>query len=614
MNHKIFSFLKQKNIFEIRTVDRLFVSTFLHINDLKTHNKFLNNFYIKKDDSDFYLFNEFLSILRNLNNNHFSIENLIELFEFVISPSDRIINGAIYTPPYIRKIIVENCFKGHNNNDLHCLRIADIACGCGGFLVDTALYLYNNTNLSFYDIFKKNIFGIDIQKYSVERTKIILSLLALINGENKDYDFNLLVADTLDYIFPHWNFIYSGFDIIVGNPPYVCSRHLDDTTKVKMKAYEVCQSGHPDLYISFFQIAVEMLNDRGKVGFITMNSFIRSMNGRNVRQYFSNGLHEIKIIDFRGYQIFKRRNTYTCLFFLTKNLCCNSIAYSVVNDGKIPCQPIYNLIPYNKLNNRNGWFINDFNNVSKIESTGITIGNFCQSRHGIATLSNKTFIFKPIKEDKDYYYLKKNEVIYPIEKKICRNIINPNHLNSSIKYVDILEKLIFPYYEKNGETHIIEEEILKSYFPKAYNYLTDNYDILLKRDKGKTDSYASWYAYGRTQSLQMPRYKLLVPKFANKKINCILIDDKQLMIYNGIVFISNDEYKLIFLKHILESELFWDYIVKNAKPYASGYFSLSGVDIKNFGIPILSENELISLLTIENENLLTKKLKNFYNK
>lgn len=71
----------------------------------------------------------------------------------------------------------------------------------------------------------------------------------------------------------------------MGNPPYVCGRNMEDDTRLKTKWYEVCDSGSTDLYIPFFQIAVEMLNDEGKIGYITMNSFLKSLNARKLRAF-----------------------------------------------------------------------------------------------------------------------------------------------------------------------------------------------------------------------------------------------------------------------------------------------------------------------------------------
>ena len=67
----------------------------------------------------------------------------------------------------------------------------------------------------FKEIFTENIYGVDIQNYSIERTKILLSLLALENGESSHLQFNLLCRDTLEYNTNLWENYYSNFDVIV---------------------------------------------------------------------------------------------------------------------------------------------------------------------------------------------------------------------------------------------------------------------------------------------------------------------------------------------------------------------------------------------------------------
>lgn len=587
MNSQIFTYLKRKELTDTRTVNRLFVSSFMSLNNLEIENNhFITELLINENDEDIDLLQEFVAKIHRFHPAPLTIEDMIELFEFVVSPSDRIVTGAVYTPWCVRKNIIETCLNTMSNEQMQHIRVADISCGCGGFLIDVALFLHNKTGRTFYDIYQNSIYGIDIQEYSVERTKILLSLLALLQGEDSDYNFNILHADTLDFKTAEWDNTYTHFDVIVGNPPYVCSRNVDAIIKEKMLQYEVCLSGHPDLYIPFFQIATEMLNDGGKLGFITMNSFIRSVNGRAVRNYFSRGIHDISILDFRGYQIFQKKSTYTCLFFLTKNQASDTLHYAVNENGDLNVTPKYTNILYDQLDNKKGWSLNDFDAVRQMESTGIPIGKYCQSRHGIATLSNKTYIFKPVAEDDNYYYLESKDGRYPIEKAICRNVINSNKLNSEVSFESIIEKLIFPYCINEGRATIIEESVMKTIFPYTYTYLLSQRKQLATRDKGKTDKYPTWYAYGRTQSLIMPRYKLFFPKFANKPLHCVLKDDADLMLYNGVAFVSDDLEKLQVLKSILDSDLFWSYLVKNAKPYSTGYYSLSGVDIKNFCIPI----------------------------
>lgn len=613
MKNKLFTYLKQNKITDISVINKLFVSIFILSNDIKVkNNKFIYDLIIKDGDSDYCLLQKvFLEVFQGCYSS-INIEDMVSLFEFVVSPADRIITGAVYTPHEIRKKIINTCLKSKNAVELYQIRIADISCGCGGFLMDAALFLHNRTNRKFANIFKENIFGIDIQNYSVVRTQILLSLLALMHGEDQDFEFNILVADTLDFKTDNWNDKFTDFNIVVGNPPYVCSRNLSEETKHKMWKYEVCKSGHPDLYLPFFQIAIEMLVQDGEMGFITMNSFIRSINGRSARDYFSKGKYEIYMTDFRGAQIFRGRNTYTTLFFLKKNANSEFLYYSINETGNIKESPLFTRIPYEVLDNKNGWALNDFANTHRLESKGVPIAEYCKYRHGIATLNNRIYIFRPVCEDEHFFYLKDGNITFPIEKTICRDIVNSNKLNSNVMFEQIVEKVIYPYYISNNAAQIIEESVMLKEFPFAYQYLSTKKDQLLKRDKGKTQKYPVWYAYGRTQSLVMPQFKLFFPKIANKPLNCIIQCDSKLLLYNGIAFVCNELKTLQILKRIIESNIFWDYIVKNAKPYSSGYYSLSGVDIKKFCIPNLSMKEQKHLLSLNKKEDINKWLNKFY--
>lgn len=614
MNRNIFRYLNSEKLSDTNKVNRLFVLAFMKMNswNLQQYPHLLEHLNINIPESESYDVDEFTAILKKCNCD-LTLEDLIELFEFVISPSDRIVTGAVYTPCAVRQNIISHCLGKFNARQLCTVRIADIACGCGGFLMDAAKYIHEHTRKSFVDIYRENIFGIDIQDYSIERAKILLSLLALSRGERSVEDFNLIQADTLDFCSEHWDRKYTNFNTIVGNPPYVCSRNVDEKTKNKMLRYEVCKTGHPDLYIPFFQIALEMLDDNGILGYITMNSFLRSINGRALREYFSEKGHDIFMVDFRGHQIFRTKSTYTCLFYLDKAIRNRKVFYSINECGNLSIEPVYAGLSYDELNSMQGWSLNDYCNTIHLESIGIPIGKYCKSRHGIATLSNKTYIFKPQFEGEDYYVLEKNGKSYHIEKEICRDIVNSNKLNSNIDFESIVEKVIYPYVvNRDGCAKIIDQDIMRVKFPGTYSYLISQRNELNKRDKGKTHSYPTWYAYGRTQSLLMPAYKLFFPKFANKPLNCFLCNDRNLLLYNGIAFVSEDVLILNILKKIIESRIFWNYIVANSKPYSSGYYSISGVNMKNFNMPIFTEEEVCILLSLQKKDDIEDFLCPFY--
>lgn len=609
MLQRIFPFLKRNLTQDPLLINRIFVTLYITYNNVSTCNSFVSKYIINNGDEDYKVLRQVLDFLKKQSVSKLDLEDMIKLFEFVISPSDRIVTGAIYTPSKIRKRILENSLSKQQN--LSSIRVADIACGCGGFLMDVAKYIHKKTGKSYLLIYQENIFGIDIQSYSIERCKILLNLLALSEGECSEFEFNLLNADTLDFHSEGWNVSFTDFDVIVGNPPYVCGRNMEDGTKEKTKMYEVCNAGSTDLYIPFFQIAIEMIKENGMLGYITMNTFLKSLNARELRKYFMEGSYNISIVDFRGHQVFSGKSTYTCLFFLKKEKS-EMLHYYCDENAELSKRSGYTDIPYSILDAEKGWNLNEHKVASKLESVGIPLAKFCQSRHGIATLSNKTYIFTPIDENDKFYYLEKETHIYQIEKEICKDIVNSNKLNSDISLDKIKHKVIFPYQLCDGKAFLIDENVMKHKFPMTYKYLESQRDELARRDKGKGKDYPVWYAYGRTQSLVMPSIKLFFPKIANKPLRCVLVNAPNLLLYNGMAFVGEDERKMRILQKIFESNIFWNYIVANSKPYSSGYYSLNGSNIKNFGIPIFTEKEVEELLSIQNKDDINNWLVRYY--
>ena len=156
MNSEIFKYLKKYSTNPI-DVDRLIVSSFLKKNNLvNIQNTFINSYLIDEvNEEDYTILENFIEVL-DKKIVAFDIEHLIELFEFVISPADRIINGAIYTPSDIREYIVNNTLS-KKIRVIGNTKIADISCGCGGILFNAAKYIKSNTRKTYYQIFRDNI-------------------------------------------------------------------------------------------------------------------------------------------------------------------------------------------------------------------------------------------------------------------------------------------------------------------------------------------------------------------------------------------------------------------------------------------------------------------------
>ncbi len=596
-----FKYLSQHCSTNPKEVDRLIISAFLRVNNLiPLNNNLLKNYFIDGEDGE--ELNKLDELISNIkiDKSNFGFEELIELFEFVISPADRIINGAIYTPEYIRTFIIDETL-GKMQEIENTLKISDIACGCGGFLFNASIELNKKTNRTYQEIFASNIFGLDIQDYSVTRTKLLLSLLGLANGEDPEaFEFNIFQGDSLEFNWFENINNFEGFSIILGNPPYVCARNLDKKTKDSLKKWEVCQSGNSDLYIPFFQIAVENLSQNGILGFITMNSFFKSLNGRDLRAYFQRKQLGFTIIDFGAEQVFKSKNTYTCICLIENNTQ-SYISYSNILSTALSKKKNFAKIDYRTLDAYKGWNLKDNKTISKIESTGIPFGHLYQTRHGIATLKNDIYIFRPVAEDTNYYYLQ-NGSLYKIEKGICKDILNSNKLSREVNFSNLKEKVIFPYSNEN-KPKLLQEEVIKENFPEAYKYLLNKRKILETRDKGN-GNYENWFAFGRTQSLEKIKNKMFFPKYSDRTPNFLMNSDENLLFYNGLAVIGHSEREMLMLRKIMESSVFWYYIKMTSKPYSSSYYSLNGNYIKNFGIYPFSEDEVDYIISEKNKEVL----------
>ncbi|AXH15174.1 type II DNA methyltransferase [Malaciobacter mytili LMG 24559] len=610
MNKDIFEFLNAYN--EEEQIDRLLVSAFIDKHKItKVKNKFIQSMIINEKDKDFVFFQEFINLIKKYYK-EFCFESLMELFEYVIPGNDKLINGAVYTPKNIREYITKEAFNDTKIKDYNTILVSDIACGVGGFLLEAIDELKAKTNNSFKYIYTNNIFGIDIQEYSINRAKILLSLYAIFNNEDEEFfDFNLYVGNSLTFDWNRSNIKFKhagGFDIILGNPPYVCSRNMDKETKDLMQNWSVCKSGHPDLYIPFFQIGYELLKKNGVLGFITVSTFIKSLNGRAVRNFFSEKSILLKIIDFEDEQIFEDKTTYTCICFLEKKYSKN-IHYTIEKSKKLTSKiPFYNKVSYDHLDNTKGWHLKNTEIIRRIESTGTPLGEIYNTKSGIATLRNSIFIFKHVSEDKKYFYLENGK---KIEKDICKRIVNSNYLANKEDINNLVENLIFPYTYIDDKPILIEENEFEKNYPHAHDYLLSHIDSLNQRDKGKGKYF--WYEYGRNQSMEVTNYKLLFPQLANEGFNCLISDDTDLYFNNGMAALSNNKEELEILSKIFRSSLFWFYVKSTSKYYSSNYYSLGRNYIKNFGIYDFSDKEKEYLLSLTEKKEIDIFLESLYN-
>lgn len=532
-----------------------------------------------------------------------SIKELENYLELIIPMGDRKLNGAFFTPDYIIDFIVNEIKPKENEANL------DPSCGCGAFLVGLTEYYKQTFNKPIKKIIKENIFGSDILEYNILRTKLILTIYALQNGELLiDSDFNLYNQDSLRTT---WNL---NFDNIMGNPPYVKFQDLTDENRSYLtKHWTTVEGGTFNLYFAFFELGYKLLKPTGKLGYITPNNYFTSIAGEALRRYFQYQKCVTRIIDFSHKKVFDAQ-TYTAITFLNKKQN-EAITYDRIKEGYSPQSFLANANGSpNYLENLNvkKWRLlktDEQQNIKTIETIGKPIGKLFDICVGIATLKDEIFFIDGTKMKNGCYIKTTVSGTYEIEKEIVKPVYKISDFRTQEEVETNTRKIICPYNIKNGIAIAIPEADFNKKFPKCYAYLLSEKENLLARDKGKV-TYEPFFVWGRTQGLTRKGKKILNPTFSQHP-RFLLVDEEEGFFTNGYgLYFREQESNNLFsdfinpitllenidvVKKILNSIVMDYYVSKTSVAIEGGYPCYQKNFIEKFTIPELSQEEIKSI-------------------
>ncbi|MBL4756788.1 MAG: Eco57I restriction-modification methylase domain-containing protein, partial [Rhizobiales bacterium] len=182
------------------------------------------------------------------------------------------------------------------------------------------------------EILSQNLYGVDVNAESVEITKLSLWLKTAKKGkELASLDHTIRVGDSLieDSNFAYlehgftWQkafpevFANGGFDVVLGNPPYVRQELLSPLKPYLQKRFEVYH-GVADLYCYFFERGVRLLKPGGRLGYISSSTFFKTNSGKPLRTYLPKAVTLETITDFGDLQVFEGVTTYPAILTMQR--------------------------------------------------------------------------------------------------------------------------------------------------------------------------------------------------------------------------------------------------------------------------------------------------------
>jgi len=448
---------------------------------------------------------------------------------------------------------------------LRTIRIVDPACGSGAFLISAfrrllderlalarqiaeleagpgiALAVLEGELIA--EILSNSIYGVDLNPSSVEIAKLALWLhsaradrpLSSLNhtlrcgnslvgpdfwtgGRPDDPGLRERVA-AFDWAaaYPELGLgAGGGFDIVLGNPPYVKRQHLEAAAP-EVAAYLMAERGDDtyrsartanfDLYLPFFEKGLRLLGPGGRMGYIAPSVWAINQYGEGLRGLVRAGRSLERWVDFKSHQVFEDVTTYTALQVFAKTPT-DAVRVALAPEGEGQASDVDwgdpgLAVPWEGLDDRAEWLMatgSDRMLIGRLASTCMRLDDGALTKEifqGVKTGADP--IYKLTRAGIGRYVCRKGtakEFEADIEDALMHPIISGPEAK---RYLDAEtdQYLLFPYNE-HGE--LISADQMATRYPKAWKYLSGWKEVLIKRDKGALND-DQWHRFSRAQSL-----------------------------------------------------------------------------------------------------------------
>jgi hypothetical protein len=560
-------------------------------------------------------------------------------------------------------------------DQLKQITVLDPACGSGAFLITALRFLIDawhelellrraesgkigpqDDQLLIRDILRSNLYGVDINPASVEIARLALWLHTargdkpLSSLEHTVRDGNSLIGqdfykgqtslnlydatqkervNTFDWeaAFPEV-FDRGGFDVVVGNPPYVKLQnfktvHADMATYLRegQANYLSTKTGNFDLYLPFIEKGIRLLNENGWLGFIAPSLWTVSEYGEGLRALIARGRHLNGWIDFGSFQVFDEATTYTALQFYRKKASAD-VRVVFAPAGSIPQEPWQDpgcVLPYESLAFGDRWLLLTGGERALIDRLYARCTTLDHPKHtknifvGLQTSADAIFHLRRLGVGRYLCTPRGKNVPPPYEVEIEDELMKPLVSGAEARrYVAPQTNIfiLFPYEVLAGSVKLIPATDLETKFPKAAAYLR-SYEADLRKREAKLDRNGgikrdahgvaekapfdndAWYRFGRHQNLDKQEIqKLIVPRLVSR-LFCAVDENGSIYLDNvdvGGVAVSPGE-DIFFIAGILNSPVAGFVFHRISKPFRGDYRSANKQFIAPLPIPPANQEQ-----------------------
>ncbi len=409
-------------------------------------------------------------------------------------------------------------------------------------------------------------------------------------------------TEKADWFDPEWMFgVEDGFDIVIGNPPYVRQERIKTLKPVLQKQGYKTYTSTADLYVYFYEKGYQLLKEKGVLSFITSNKWFRAKYGQGLRRFLKENTSIVNIVDFGGYQVFAQ-TVDTCIVTFRKEKPPKDWTFkycTTPSDIENPTEYInknWQEMKQEKLSD-NAWTLAEDKVLAlkeKIEKIGKPLKEWdVKIYRGVLTGFNEAFIIDTETRDKILANCKTEE-----ERKRTEEIIKPVLRGRDIerwryKWAGLWLILIPAGWTNTNRGNQKPEEFFKQTFPALYEHFMGFKDY---KGKGKglfdrDDQGDYWWELRPCDYYpEFEKEKIVWQRVTQKFSFCFV--PKGLYILDSMAFMTGENLK--FILGILNSKLIDFYVKTYIHQYADTGFLLSNQYVERIYIPpITPQNQPI---------------------
>ncbi len=294
---------------------------------------------------------------------------------------------------------------------------------------------------------------------------------------------------------------FSGFDCIIGNPPYIRQEHIKDLKPLLQKQYQDFYNSTADIYTYFFALAFHLLKEKGFSAFITSNKYARAKYGAKLREWLLKKTTLVSYMELNALKVFESAAVDTSIMNFIKQTPPKESDFKYYeptpNDKDDLKSTPFLSMKQNALSTESFIFANAtlLDLRDKIESVGTPLKDWgIQINYGIKTGANEAFIIPTEKREEILNACKTQE-----ERERTETLIKPILRGKDIKRYSYEWADLWVINTHNGYTSALKSKIppidIEKY-PATKAHLDSHYDAIATRsDQGDTPYHLRNCAY-----------------------------------------------------------------------------------------------------------------------